>query len=74
MDSEQQEILAQGVGQAIGELVDGFVKIINALRKQPGFDDAAFRSELQTLLASGELRTLQEHMVKQVLGSDAPVP
>lgn len=69
MTSEQQEILAQGVGQAIGELVDGFARIINVLRKQPGFDDAAFCAELQALLASGELRTLEEHAVKQVLGS-----
>lgn len=70
MTPEEQETFAQGIGQAISELVDGFVKIINALRKQPGFDEDAFRSQLQALLATGELRTLEEHTVKKVLGSD----
>ncbi len=68
MTPEQEEMLAEGVGVAIGELVDGFAKIIGALRKQPGFDDTAFRVELQSLLANGELRTLEAHAVQQVLG------
>jgi hypothetical protein len=61
MNPEQEYVTAEAVGQALGELLGAFVTVINALRRQPGFDEGLFTTELQTILRNPELTTLQSH-------------
>ncbi len=63
----EKDVLAQGVGQVIGELLGAFLGSINAIRKQPGFDDAAFRTEIEALLKIPGVTQLQEHAFLMLL-------
>lgn len=47
MDNQE---LAKVLGQHDAEIVAGFLAVISSLRKQPGFDDAKFKADIQTKL------------------------
>lgn len=73
----EKDLLAQGIGQVIGELLGGFVAVVNALRKQHGFDGSAFRAEIETLLKNPAASQLQQHTFQLLLQSppaSAPQP
>jgi len=65
--------LAQGVGQVIGELLGAFISTVHALRKQPGFDDAAFCTEIKALLENPAATLLQQHAFRLLL-NESPQP
>jgi hypothetical protein len=67
MDTKEQNLIAEGVGQALGELLGAFLMVIEALRKQPGFDDAAFRATLEQRLADTSLSRLQRHTLERLM-------
>jgi len=74
MDTEQpseRDQLAQGVGQVIGELLGAFVAVINVLRKQPGFNEDAFRSEIGALTQHPSTTKLQQHTYELLLHENA---
>ena len=50
MNPEPEFVTTEAVGQALGELLGAFVTTINAMRRQPGFDDSLFTAELQEIL------------------------
>ena len=68
----EKDVLAQGIGQVIGELLGAFLGSINAIRRQPGFDDAAFRSEIEALLKIPGVTQLQEHAFQMLLQAPRP--
>lgn len=67
MNPEQEPVTVEAVGQALGELLGAFVTVINAMRRQPGFDDQQFTGELQTILSNPDLTTLQSHTFSLLL-------
>jgi hypothetical protein len=70
----EKDLLAQGVGQVIGEVLGAFVGAINALRKQPGFNDSAFRAEIEALLKHPNATQLQQHAFQILLQSQVETP
>ena len=74
MNPEQEYVTAEAVGQALGELLGAFVTVINAMRRQPGFQEGLFMAELETILKNPDLTTLQSHTFTLLLkGGTAPV-
>ncbi len=68
MDAKSsQDELAEGFGQVLGELLGIVVGVTNAMRKQPGFDDGAFRKELEDLLDQPGISQFQEHALHMLL-------
>lgn len=76
MNPEENYVTAEAVGQALGEVLGAFVTVINAMRRQPGFQDEPFRAELKTILENPALTTLQRHtfelLFQQPLNPAAP--
>ena len=70
MNPEQEYVTAEAVGQALGELLGAFVTVINAVRRQPGFDNTRFTAEMQEILKNPQLTTLQSHTFTLLLNAD----
>lgn len=63
----QNDAIAQGVGQVLGELIKAFSAAFQALRSQPGFDADSFDEQIQTLIESPDATTLQKHAWQLIL-------
>jgi hypothetical protein len=59
------------IGEQLGEIGVLFLAVVNALRKQPGFDDVAFRLEIQRLLVNPSITQLQRDVLAKWLSDDA---
>ncbi len=67
MDPDQNSLIAESVGQALGELLGAVLTIVETLRRQPGFDDAAFRADVAAQLAQPGLSRLQQHALEKLI-------
>jgi hypothetical protein len=67
MNPNQEFVTVEAVGQAIGEVLGAFVTVINAMRRQPGFNDQQFTAELQDVMLNPNLTTLQSHTFSLLL-------
>jgi hypothetical protein len=65
---------AEEMGQALGPIFEEvnvlFLAIVNALRKQPGFDDDSFCQEIQILLARDDLSAMQRSALSVLLNNE----
>jgi hypothetical protein len=59
MDNDETKALAEALGKPLGDAILIFIAVVNALRKQPAFDDAKFRAEIETLIARGDLTDIR---------------
>ena len=74
MNPEPEYVTTEAVGQALGELLGAFVTAINAMRRQPGFDNSLFAEELKEILKNPDLTTLQSHTFSLLLKADMTPP
>lgn len=74
MKPEQEYATVEAVGQALGELLGAFVTAMNAMRRQPGFDNALFTAEMREILKNPDLTTLQSHTFSLLLKADMTPP
>ena len=68
MNDDEMKSSAEELGKPLGEVVVISIAIANALRKQPGFDDAKFRAEIKALLARDDLSEIQQAAFSSLLG------
>ena len=67
MNNDEMNSLAEALGKPLGEVVVIFLTVVNALRKQPGFDDAKFRAEIEALLARDDLSEIRRGALSSLL-------
>ena len=69
MNDEDLQSMATALGEPIGEVLVVFLTVVNALRKQPGFDDTKFCAEIQALLSRSDLSEVQRQALSSLLGN-----
>jgi hypothetical protein len=57
----------KAVATNIGEVVASFMAIINVMRNQKNFDDAAFKKDIKKLLNSSEMAGLQKEILSRMI-------
>lgn len=67
MDNGQIEMLAQTLGQPLGECLVVILGAIKAITKQPGFNTEYFDAEIQALLNQSYLTELQREALAALL-------
>ena len=67
MNDEETLAIAEAIAQPLGEAIVIFIAVVNALRKQPGFDDYRFCQEIQVLLAREDWSEMQREALSSLL-------
>lgn len=61
------DAITQAIGQNLGEVSLAIVAIVKTLKKQPGFDAAAYDSEISRLLEQDDLPSLMRKILDVTL-------
>jgi hypothetical protein len=69
MKNEETQAMAEVLGQPLGEILVVFIAVVNALREQPGFDDARFVKSIQALLSREGLSEMQRAALSSLLNN-----
>jgi hypothetical protein len=67
MMNQEEQKMAESLGKLIGEVVNVYAGVVNALRKQPGFDDENFTNEVQAMISTGEFNDFQREILSSFL-------
>ncbi len=67
MNDQNNKEVAEAVGRQLGEVLVLFLGVVNALRKQPAFDDASFRKEIKALLERPSTTEIQGRALEELL-------
>ena len=68
MNEEEKKIIAELTAKPVADIAVTLIAIVNALRRQPGFDDAKFRAEIKELLARASVSDFQRSVWSSLLG------
>ena len=72
MNDENLKQIAEAAGQPLGEVLVVFLALVNALRKQPSFDEARFQQEIQELLRRPLITDIQRLALQALLDNPDP--
>ncbi|MGI0493789.1 hypothetical protein ACN4EG_18560 [Alkalinema pantanalense CENA528] len=67
MNDENLQSIAAVFGESIGDVLFVFLEVVNALRKQPSFDDTKFCAEIQALLQRSDFSDTQREALSSLL-------
>lgn len=65
-----EEVLGNAIGSAVGSASVVFLAVVNALRKQPNFDDDKFQADIRDLLEKDSLDEMQRGMLLALIDSE----
>lgn len=68
--SDKQQ-MTEAIGIVINEVLVVITQVVGALRKQPGFDSAAFDAEIQKVAQSEDTSVLQKHAMRMLLNDES---
>jgi hypothetical protein len=70
MNNEDVQTMGTALGKPIAEILCIFLIVVNALRKQPGFDDSQFCAEIQALLLREDLSEIQRNALSTLIDNE----